>query len=161
MTSTVLKYLSDNLPSCVVTKPIAQEYFLQLLTKQSCKVEIWESIGSKWSLSKKASPGNIQSMEEMLYSAARVIYSVVLAVRVTIKDGERIIAAAFTDATSQKIISLTEFTDNAKLTNFESLLIQTSVKECLVCDDISAVDRKTMRDILTRIDIVETVTPKC
>lgn len=85
-------------------------------------------------MSKQASPGNLQAVEEELggqFDAAPMI----LAVKVTAKAAEaRNVGVCFADA-SVRELGVSEFLDNDLYSNFESLLIQLGVKECLIMQD--------------------------
>lgn len=156
-TTTVLKYWAKDLPTLLVTKPICHDYMLQLLTCQAARVEIWENKG-KWIPTKHASPGNLQTIEDLITTTGDIIASsTVLACRFNQKDGVRFIGTAFTDVTNQKMIGMCEFFDNASLTNFENLLIQKDVKEVLISEDIYPTDLKKLQEILQSLNIAETV----
>ena len=83
---------------------------------------------------KQASPGNLQDVEEDLgeqHNAAPII----LAVKISAKASEaRNVGVSFADATVREL-GVSEFLDNDLYSNFESLLIQLGVKECLVQTD--------------------------
>lgn len=82
----------------------------------------------------KASPGNLQDVEDDLggyIDAAPII----LAVKVSAKASEaRNVGICFADA-SVRELGISEFLDNDLYSNFESILIQLGVKECLVQAD--------------------------
>lgn len=92
-----------------------------------------------WKISKQASPGNLQDVEEELggqIDAAPII----LAVKVSAKASEaRNVGVCFADA-SVRELGVSEFLDNDLYSNFESLLIQLGVKECLIQVDKSEKD---------------------
>jgi len=99
------------------------------------RVEIWEASGRmQWKLKKQASPGNLQDVEDDLgeqQSSAPII----LAVKVSAKASEaRNVGVCFADA-SVRELGVSEFLDNDLYSNFESLLIQLGVKECLIQAD--------------------------
>jgi DNA mismatch repair protein MSH2 len=106
----------------------------------SKRIEIWESTGrSNWKITKQASPGNLQDVEEDLggqFDGAPII----LAVKFSAKASEaRNVGVCFADA-SVRELGVSEFLDNDLYSNFESLLIQLGVKECLVQVDKSEKD---------------------
>lgn len=84
-----------------------------------------------WKITKQASPGNLQDIEEELggqIDAAPII----LAVKISAKATEaRNVGVCFADA-SVRELGVSEFLDNDLYSNFESLLIQLGVKECLI-----------------------------
>lgn len=88
----------------------------------------------QWKLKKQASPGNLQDVEDDLgeqQSSAPII----LAVKVSAKASEaRNVGVCFADA-SVRELGVSEFLDNDLYSNFESLLIQLGVKECLIQAD--------------------------
>lgn len=92
-----------------------------------------------WKIIKQASPGNLQDVEEELggqIDAAPII----LAVKVSAKASEaRNVGVCFADA-SVRELGVSEFLDNDLYSNFESLLIQLGVKECLIQVDKSEKD---------------------
>ncbi len=85
----------------------------------------------QWKLVKQASPGNLQDVEEELggqFEAAPMI----LAVKISAKTTEaRNVGVCFADA-SVRELGVSEFLDNDLYSNFEALLIQLGVRECLV-----------------------------
>jgi DNA mismatch repair protein MSH2 len=86
-TTTVLKYWHKNLPVLFITKPICHSYIVTLITTQAQRIEIWENKGG-WVCDKKASPGNCQSIEDLIYTSEKNIpSSIVLAVRFNQKEG--------------------------------------------------------------------------
>ena len=92
-----------------------------------------------WKVTKQASPGNLQDVEDDLggyIDAAPII----LAVKVSAKATEaRNVGICFADA-SVRELGVSEFLDNDLYSNFESLIIQLGVKECLVTTDGSKKD---------------------
>lgn len=101
---------------------------------------MWSNTGRNiWKVTKQASPGNLQDIEEELggqFDAAPII----LAVKVSAKASEaRNVGVCFADA-SVRELGVSEFLDNDLYSNFESLLIQLGVKECLIQVDKSQKD---------------------
>jgi len=93
------------------------------------RVEIWESSGKgNWRITKQASPGNLQDVEEELggqFDASPIILSVKISARAS---EARNVGVCFADA-SVRELGVSEFLDNDSYSNFESLLIQIGVKE--------------------------------
>lgn len=88
---------------------------------------------------KQASPGNLQDVEEELggqFDAAPIILAVKVSARAT---EARSVGVCFADA-SVRELGVSEFLDNDSYSNFESLLIQLGVKECLMQTDGSGKD---------------------
>ena len=91
-----------------------------------------------WKITKQASPGNLQDVEEELageFDAAPII----LSVKVTARAEGRNVGVCFADA-SVRELGVSEFLDTDLYSNFESLLIQLGVKECLIQVDKSEND---------------------
>ena len=82
---------------------------------------------------------------------------VVLSVKLGNRNDQKVIGIAYTDATINQTIGIAEFIDNESFSNFEALLVQLGVRECLV--DGSAIvgfEGKKMREILDRAKVVVT-----
>eukprot|EP00842_Homolaphlyctis_polyrhiza_P000445 jgi/Hompol1/1400/HPOL_003053-RA len=120
-TSTVIKQLGGTLPSCTLSKINATTFMKDLLTNRLWRVEIWaqdsrkgttSSSSGSWRLSKQASPGNLQSVEEMLFVQGDVAISpIVLAATVSTKGTEKIVGIGYTDATTMRKFGVAEFID--------------------------------------------------
>ena len=88
----------------------------------------------QWKVTKQASPGNLQDIEDELGGQLESA-PIILAVKVTAKASEaRNVGVCFADA-SVRELGVSEFLDNDLYSNFESLLIQLGVKECLIQAD--------------------------
>ena len=140
-TTAVIRHLgkSDNaLPSVTMTTTAFRNFLREALFKLGKRVEIWENNGKgSWALGRQASPGNLQSVEDELGSGsadASQAAPIILAVKVTSKAEMRTVGVCFADA-SVRELGISEFLDNDLYSNFESLLIQLGVKECLMTID--------------------------
>lgn len=114
---------------------VFRNFLREALFRLGKRIEIWESSGRmNWKIAKQASPGNLQDVEDDLggyIDAAPII----LAVKVSAKASEaRNVGICFADA-SVRELGVSEFLDNDLYSNFESILIQLGVKECLVQAD--------------------------
>lgn len=88
----------------------------------------------QWKVTKQASPGNLQDVEDELGGQSESA-PIILAVKVSAKASEaRNVGVCFADA-SVRELGVSEFLDNDLYSNFESLLIQLGVRECLVQAD--------------------------
>lgn len=138
-TTAVIRNLgrSDNpLPSVSMTVTVYRNFLREALFRHGKRVEIWQSSGKgNWKMGKQASPGNLQGVEEELgtgMDSQGTGAPVMLAVKISAKAGEaRSVGICFADA-SVRELGVSEFLDNDIYSNFESLLIQLGVKECLV-----------------------------
>lgn len=139
-TTAVVRMLgrSDNgLPSVTMTITVFRNFLREALFRLGKRVEIWQSSGrGQWSLAKQASPGNLQGVEDELGAGMGVdggeSAPIILSVKVSAKANEaRNVGVCFADA-SVRELGVSEFLDNDLYSNFESLLIQLGVKECLI-----------------------------
>eukprot|EP01119_Soliformovum_irregulare_P000750 TRINITY_DN1054_c1_g1_i2.p1 TRINITY_DN1054_c1_g1~~TRINITY_DN1054_c1_g1_i2.p1 ORF type:complete len:813 (-),score=306.49 TRINITY_DN1054_c1_g1_i2:95-2533(-) len=108
-----------------------------LLFKKSCKIEIWANVAhtSKWYASKKGSPGNITALEEWLDDEEMRDNISTMAVTIgTIKDSKTV-GISIID-TTRRSLTISEFPDDERLSNFESAAVQAGVKECRVADGV-------------------------
>lgn len=88
----------------------------------------------QWKIKKQASPGNLQDVEDELGGQSDSA-PMILAVKVSARASEaRNVGVCFADA-SARDLGVSEFLDNDLYSNFESLLIQLGVKECLIQAD--------------------------
>lgn len=145
-TTAVIRILGrgDNGLSSVTMSPTVFRNFLRdALFRQNMRVEVWQSTGrSQWKLIKQASPGNLQDVEEDLGTGGEVVETapLIMAIKVSAKASEaRNVGVCFADA-SVRELGVSEFLDNDLYSNFESLLIQLGVKECLITKDAQRKD---------------------
>lgn len=88
----------------------------------------------QWKVTKQASPGNLQDIEDELGGQVDSA-PIILAVKISAKASEaRNVGVCFADASIREL-GVSEFVDNDLYSNLESLLIQLGVKECLVQAD--------------------------
>lgn len=141
-TTSVVRQLGKNdhtgLASVTMTVTVFRQFLREALFKLGKRVEIWASVGGRmnWKIAKQASPGNLQDVEEDLggqFDGAPMI----MAVKFSAKASEaRSVGVCFADA-SVRELGVSEFLDNDLYSNFEALLIQLGVKECLIQFDKS------------------------
>lgn len=97
-------------------------------------------------------------MEDLLFSHTDMAASpIVLAVKVQTGGDQRTVGVCFADATVREL-GIAEFIDNDLYSNFESLVIQLGVKECLIFADEGQKDYELskLRSVLQHCDIVIT-----
>ncbi|KAI1807454.1 DNA mismatch repair protein msh-2 [Daldinia bambusicola] len=145
-TTSVVRQLGRNdasgLPSVTMSVTVFRQFLREALFKLGKRVEIYASSGGRmnWKVVKQASPGNLQDVEEELggqFESAPMI----LAVKISTKATEaRSVGVCFADA-SVRELGVSEFLDNDLYSNFEALLIQLGVKECLVQIDKADKDK--------------------
>ncbi|CAI2183555.1 19637_t:CDS:10, partial [Funneliformis geosporum] len=160
-TSSVIKYLGGDMnkgiPSCTLSRLACDTFLRDALLNKQMRIEIWVQ-GSKgqWKLVKNASPGNIQAFEDHLFSDVEISASpIVLSVKLGMQKEQKIVGVSFADTTIREL-GVSEFIDNESFSNFESLLIQLGVKECVIPLDEKDYDLLKLRDIIERCDIVIT-----
>ncbi|QIW95925.1 hypothetical protein AMS68_001443 [Peltaster fructicola] len=141
-TTSVLKTLgrSPGLSSVTMTVTAFKSYLREAIFRQGRRIEILQSSGrNAWKVAKQASPGNLQDIEDDLGGHIETA-PIILAVKVTSKAAEvRNVGVCFADA-SVRELGISEFVDNDIYSNFESLLIQLGVKECLIQTDAAKKD---------------------
>ncbi|ODA75993.1 hypothetical protein RJ55_08275 [Drechmeria coniospora] len=136
-TTSVVRQLGRNdhtgLPSVTMTVTVFRQFLREALFKLGKRVEVWESPNGRmnWKCLKQASPGNLQDVEDDL--GGHVDSSpVIMAVKISAKASEaRTVGVCFGDA-SVRELGVGEFLDNDLYSNFESLLIQLGVRECIL-----------------------------
>ncbi|CAI6335521.1 unnamed protein product [Periconia digitata] len=136
-TTAVIRKLGrePGLESVTMTTMVYRNFLREALFRLSKRIEIWQSSGRMaWKVVKQASPGNLQDIEDELGGQIENA-PIMLAVKISAKASEaRQVGVCFADA-SVRELGVTEFLDNDLYSNFESLLIQLGVKECLVQTD--------------------------
>lgn len=138
---------TGGLPSVTMSVTVFRNFLREALFRLNKRVEIWVSGGTgkgQWKLGKQASPGNLQDVEEELGSVGGLAIDatapIILSVKVSTKAAEgRSVGVCFADA-SVRELGVSEFLDNDIFSNFESLVIQLGVKECLVQMDTTRKD---------------------
>ncbi|PYI13979.1 hypothetical protein BO99DRAFT_426670 [Aspergillus violaceofuscus CBS 115571] len=140
-TTSVLRNLgrseTGGLPSVTMSVTVFRNFLREALFRLNKRVEIWAATGrgpGSWKLAKQASPGNLQDVEEELGSVGALSLDaaapIILAVKISAKAGEA----------RHVGLGVSEFLDNDVYSNFESLVIQLGVKECLVQMDAGRKD---------------------
>ena len=92
-TNTVLKYYGGkSQPSVSLKQAAANEMIKDLLLKRNFKIEVWECDNRMWSISKKASPGNLRQVEDMLFSNSDLTAAPVVAcINVEYEDNQKVL----------------------------------------------------------------------
>ncbi|KEY67948.1 hypothetical protein S7711_02156 [Stachybotrys chartarum IBT 7711] len=145
-TTSVVRQLgrSDHtgLPSVTMTMTVFRQFLREALLKLGKRIEIWQSQSGRmnWKCVKQASPGNLQDVEDDLGGQIDSA-PMILAVKISAKASEaRSVGVCFADA-SVRELGVSEFLDNDLYSNFEALLIQLGVRECLVQVDKTEKDK--------------------
>ncbi|OAA81820.1 DNA mismatch repair protein MSH2 [Akanthomyces lecanii RCEF 1005] len=145
-TTSVVRQLGRNdhtgLPSVTMTVTVFRQFLREALFKLGKRIEIWQSPNGRmnWKCTKQASPGNLQDVEEDLGGQIESA-PMIMAVKISAKASEaRAVGVCFADA-SVRELGVSEFLDNDLYSNFEALLIQLGVRECLLPQDKSEKDK--------------------
>ncbi|KAK0625228.1 muts domain V-domain-containing protein [Bombardia bombarda] len=159
-TTSVVRQLgrSDNsgLPSVTMTVTVFRQFLREALFKLGKRVEIWASNNGRmnWKVIKQASPGNLQDVEDELggqFESAPVI----MAVKISAKATEaRTVGVCFADA-SVRELGVSEFIDNDLYSNFEAMLIQLGVRECLIQQDKAGLEKEKDPELTKLRQIIE------
>lgn len=141
-TTSVLKTLGRNpgLPSVTMTVTVFRTFLREAIFRLGKRIEVLEHSGrNQWKVAKQASPGNLQDIEDDLGGHVESA-PIILAVKVSAKANEaRNVGVCFADA-SVRELGVSEFVDNDIYSNFEALIIQLGVKECLIQTDLTKKD---------------------
>ena len=109
----VIRYLhiSENVLTNVVRYLVVDRRF---------RVEIYQSENRQWKLARMGSPGNLQELEDLIFSEEELDKSpVLIAIKIGYEKGQRIVGAAYCDTILRKI-GVSEFIDNEQLSNLEA-----------------------------------------
>lgn len=142
-TTSVLKTLgkSPGLPSVTMTVTVFRTFLRDAIFRLGKRIEILQTTSGRgqWQVTKQASPGNLQDIEDDLGGHVESA-PIILAVKLSVKASEgRNVGVCFADA-SVRELGISEFVDNDVYSNFESLIIQLGVKECLIQIDATKKD---------------------
>ncbi|KAJ2912918.1 hypothetical protein MD484_g7501, partial [Candolleomyces efflorescens] len=178
-TNSVIKYLGPGgraagLPSVSLKTSVAQSTLREALTTKQLKIEIWvqePGAGKKsaqFKLDKEASPGNLQAVEDLLFSSndltsAPIVMSVKLANAAAGQASSKVkaLGVAFAD-TSRRELGVADFVDTELYSNLESLVIQLSVKEAIIPSGTTSgtsdrdLDLNKLKGVLDRCGVVIT-----
>ncbi|KAI8379905.1 muts domain V-domain-containing protein [Choanephora cucurbitarum] len=159
-TTSVIKYWfgdsETGLPTTKLTNNVAETFMRDVLLNKQLKIEIWKQQRLEWQLQRKASPGNLQSVEDILFSNKQLTSApVVIAVKYSISGDQKMVGVAFADTTIHQL-GVSQFADNELYSNLESLVIQLGVKECLLMHAEKDYESTKIRSILDRCDVVVT-----
>ncbi|KAF1816152.1 DNA mismatch repair protein MSH2 [Eremomyces bilateralis CBS 781.70] len=152
-TTSVIRQLGrePGLDSVTLSVTVFRNFLREALFRLGKRVEVWESSGGRmnWKITKRASPGNLQDIEDDLGGQIDSA-PIILAVKITARAAEaRHVGVCFADA-SVRELGVCEFLDNDLYSNLESLLIQLGARECLVQADAAGknVDLAKIRAIV-------------
>jgi DNA mismatch repair protein MSH2 len=213
-TNSVLKYLgaggkTAGLPSVTLSYTLGHTFLREALTVKQLRVEIWVPApgqgrkaakfvlekeastndnpwNSCWYCNIKASPGNLQAVEDLLFANSDVLSApIVIAIKIASTSGaekakSKTVSLAYAD-TSVRELGAAEFVDNDLFSNTEvcawsrkiisrleltargqSLIIQLSVKEAIIPTGTASgttdrdIDLNKLKAVLERCSVVVT-----
>lgn len=167
----------NGLPSCSLSRAAAVSFLRDCLTSRQLRVQILSpdsgasaKVATKWSVSRQASPGNLEPLADLLFATSDILSSPVIA-SIWVKGSAasaqgRTIGVAFAD-TSVRTIGMSEFVEREEgWANTESLMIQLGVKEVVIpltlngkegeAGDVVMGEYAKLRDVLESCGIVVT-----
>ncbi|KAK2146372.1 hypothetical protein LSH36_613g01007 [Paralvinella palmiformis] len=161
-TMAVIKYWGHKkVESVSLSKLNFESTVRDLLLIKQYRVEVYVSRiksgkTSDWSLSYKASPGNLTQFEEILFGNNDMSAAAgMIAVKVVSDDGNKIIGVGYADATLRKL-GVCEFVDNEQFSNLEALIVQLSPKECLLPSGDNLTEFSRLKEVLERSGLLVT-----
>lgn len=94
-TTSVIKYwLGDNktgIPTVRLSDKPTESFLRDALLNQQLRVEIWKQEKSVWKVVRRASPGNLQEVEDSLFTSCQMTNSpVVIAVKCSISGDNKV-----------------------------------------------------------------------
>jgi DNA mismatch repair ATPase MutS len=128
-----------------------------ILSIKKEQVEIYTKTSTSdtsWQATKKAAPGNMSDLDDLLGLDDSEQDAVVMAAKIINVRGQTVCGVAFGDKI-MRTLDVCEFTDGDSFANFESILVQRSPKECLlfVTPSISPGDKRKILEALGRCDV--------
>eukprot|EP00127_Corallochytrium_limacisporum_P003176 Clim_evm25s147 gene=Clim_evmTU25s147 len=107
----------------------------ELLLVRCRRVEVFSYENGSWRVAMSASPGNVTDMEDILFAHSNISSApVVCSLKLTTSSKQTNVGICIVDSTDYTL-KISEFSDSELFANLESLLIQMSVKEVILCVD--------------------------
>jgi len=164
-TTSVVKHLGSGdkkVPSVILSKMNFESTVRDLLLVCQYRVEMYRasSKGSKntsaWELVAKASPGNLQQFEDILFGNNDMsVSTVVMSIKLGTDNGQRLVGASYADPAARKL-GVCEFVDNDQFSNLEALLVQLGPKECLLPQHDTSPDSTKVLEVIQRSNALVT-----
>ncbi|XP_078490146.1 DNA mismatch repair protein Msh2 [Ciona intestinalis] len=135
-----------------------------LLLVMQYRLEVYRQLSNrKWELAYKASPGNLNEVEDILFKNVDIAdqtSSAVIGVKYTLAaGGQSTVGLAYVDTRSCEVM-YAEFSDNDHFSNLESAIIQLGPKECLVPKLDTSHEASKLSEVIKRSGLLITERPK-
>uniref|UniRef100_A0A1B6FWF4 DNA mismatch repair protein MSH2 n=1 Tax=Cuerna arida TaxID=1464854 RepID=A0A1B6FWF4_9HEMI len=160
--SAVIKYIgsdTEKLESLILNKAQFEGFVRELLLVKQYRVEVYTKSSTasndSWQLEFKGSPGNLYQFEDLLFTNSdQVAGSGIIAVRPSTDHQSKVVGVAMVD-TIENTFSVCEFADDDYYSNLESLVVQLTLRECLLPSDNIA-DVETIKKVIERSGLLVT-----
>ncbi|CAI9284093.1 unnamed protein product [Lactuca saligna] len=160
-TTTALRQIgngSDAVSSVSVSKNMFETIVRDLLLERTDhSLELYEGSGSNWRLTKRGTPGNLGSFEDILFANNDMQDSpVIVALLPNFRENGCTVGLGYVDL-SKRVLGITEFLDDSHFTNVESCLVSLGCKECLLPTEITkSNDCKPLYDVMSKCGVMIT-----
>ncbi|KAJ0789903.1 putative DNA mismatch repair protein MutS, core [Helianthus annuus] len=160
-TTTVLKQIGngpDALSSVSVSKNMFETIVRDLLLERTDhSLELYEGSGSNWRLTKRGTPGNLNSFEDILFAKNDMQDSpAIVAIIPNFRETGCTVGLGYVDL-SKRILGITEFLDDNHFTNVESALVSLGCKECVLPTEITkSSECKPLYDVMSKCGVMVT-----
>nr|GEV49157.1 DNA mismatch repair protein MSH2 [Tanacetum cinerariifolium] len=160
-TTTVLRQISnssDALSSVSVSKTMFETIVRDLLLERTDhSLELFEGSGSNWRLTKRGTPGNLGSFEDILFANNDMQDSpVIVALIPNFREPGRTVGLGYVDL-AKRVLGIAEFLDDSHFTNVESALVALGCKECILPIEITKLTEcKPLHDVMSKCGVMVT-----
>ncbi|BFZ23354.1 hypothetical protein BsWGS_26393 [Bradybaena similaris] len=161
-TSGVVKFIggSQKLESVSMSKMNFEALARDLLLVRQYRIEVFSNkAGSKsndWSLSFKASPGNLSQFEDILFGNTEISSSGgAIGIKVAHDDAQLVVGVGYVEPILHTF-TISEFADNEQFSNLEALLVQLGPKECLLPSGDMSAGSSRLKQVLHRSGLLVT-----
>ncbi|KAJ0578011.1 putative DNA mismatch repair protein MutS, core [Helianthus annuus] len=160
-TTTVLKQIGngpDALSSVSVSKNMFETIVRDLLLERTDhSLELYEGSGSNWRLTKRGTPGNLNSFEDILFAKNDMQDSpAIVAIIPNFRETGCTVGLGYVDL-SKRVLGITEFLDDNHFTNVESALVSLGCKECVLPTEITkSSECKPLYDVMSKCGVMVT-----
>jgi DNA mismatch repair protein MSH2 len=94
-TTSIINYwagdINTGLKTVIIPQKPAEDALREALLQKQMKIEIWKPLRRRWQMSHKASPGNLEQVDELLFSNTNMSVSpVIVAVRYGNQKGQKV-----------------------------------------------------------------------